>query len=260
MPKPPSKTKQPPLPAKPSLLRRIVKFLRPTAKPASTPAKPKRHPSPISSTEHPTADLPPFPGLSADRIHVPHTQAECEAAARDIIAAGVAGFDTEARPTFRAGEKSTGPHVVQFALTDRAYIFQLNRPATIPIVADLLASDRVLKVGFGLKNDHSQIRHRFGVPLHHVLDLDQTFRKRGHKNQIGVRRAIAEVLHQSFRKSRSITTSNWNAPVLTPNQLLYAANDAFAALKVMEALGLSSSDLADPHPPRKPKPRRSRKP
>jgi hypothetical protein len=259
MPKSSPKNPQSPLPAKRSWLRRVASFLSPSAKTSAAPEKPRNKTSPTAPAAAPTADLPPFAGLPPDRIYVPHTQAECEAAARDILAAGVAGFDTEARPTFRVGEKSTGPHVVQFALADRAYIFQLNRPATIPIVADLLASDRVLKVGFGLKNDHSQIRHRFGVPLHHVLDLDQTFRKRGHRDQIGVRRAIAEVLHQSFRKSRSITTSNWNAQELTPSQLRYAANDAFAALKVMEALQLTSADIHNQHLPRKAKPHRTKK-
>jgi ribonuclease D len=94
----------------------------------------------------------------------------------------------------------------------------------------------VLKVGFGLKNDRSQIRSKLGVPLQAILDLDQTFRKRGYVGQIGVRAAVGAVLQQSFPKSKRVTTSNWAAPVLTPRQLLYAANDAFAALLVHEAL------------------------
>jgi len=44
------------------------------------------------------------------------------------------------------------------------------------------------------------------------------------------------VLQRSFRKSKRVTTSNWAAEELTRAQLLYAANDAFAALQVMEAL------------------------
>lgn len=197
-----------------------------------------------------TALLPPFPGLAPDRIYVPHTAAECENAAQVILAAGIAGFDTEARPTFKAGEKSTGPHVVQFALTDRAFIFQLHRPDCQRIAAELIASHGILKVGFGLKNDHGQIRHRLGVTLHHVLDLDHVFKKRGHKNQIGVRRAMAEVLQLSFPKSKSTSTSNWAAPELSPRQLLYAANDAYAALKILEALNLDPNELILKSPPK----------
>jgi 3'-5' exonuclease len=243
MTKPTSKTKPPARPAKSSWLQRVARLFQKSAKTSPPPKKTRAHHGPPILSKAETALLPPFPGLPANRIHVPHTQAECEAAAQEILAAGVAGFDTEARPTFRAGEKSTGPHVVQFALTDKAYVFQLHRSDQLPIIASLIESERVLKVGFGLKNDHGQIRRRLGVKLHHVLDLDQIFRKRGHKDQIGVRRAMADILHLSFPKSKSITTSNWAAPELTPSQLKYAANDAYAALKIMEALKLDPTDL-----------------
>ena len=193
---------------------------------------------PVAPTKAETALLLPFAGLPPDRIHLPKTKAECEAAAGEILAAGVAGFDTEAKPTFRAGEKSAGPHVVQFALTDRAYIFQLHRRECIDAVAGLIESSRVLKVGFGLKNDHGQIRNRLGVTPDAVLDLDYIFRKMGYPGQIGVRAAMGAVLKLGFPKSKSTTTSNWAAAELTPRQLAYAANDAFAALKIMEALDL----------------------
>jgi len=236
--------RKPSRPAKTSWLHRLASFLGKAVKPAPAPKKTRTRVGPAILSKEETALLPPFAGLTPDRIHVPHTAAECEAAAQEILAAGVAGFDTEARPTFRAGEKSNGPHVVQFALTDRAFIFQLHRADCLPIVASLIESDSVLKVGFGLRNDHGQIRQRFGVTLHHVVDLDHIFRKRGHHDQIGVRRAIAEVLGQSFPKSKSITTSNWAAKELTPNQLRYAADDAYAALKIMEALKLAPEDVA----------------
>jgi len=197
---------------------------------------------PAALTKAETALLPPFAGLSPDRIYVPKTKAECEAAADEILAAGVAGFDTEAKPTFKVGEKSTGPHVVQFALTDRAFIFQLHHGECQKVAADLIASERVLKVGFGLRNDHGQIRSRLGVKLHDVLDLDHIFRKRGYKGQIGVRAAMGAVLNLSFPKSKSITKSNWAATKLTPGQLRYAANDAYAALKIMEAMDLKPGE------------------
>jgi hypothetical protein len=190
----------------------------------------------VAPTKAETLLLPAFPGLPPDRIHVPKTMAECNAAADEMFAAEIAGFDTEAKPTFKAGEKSGGPHVVQFALTDKTFIFQLHRSECEKVAAELIASKRVLKVGFGLKNDRGQIRSRLGINLNHVLDLDQCFRKQGYRGQIGVRGAIGALLSLNFRKSKSITTSNWAATILTPRQLLYAANDAFAALKIMEAL------------------------
>lgn len=167
---------------------------------------------------------------------MPKTAGEIREAGRCIMMNGRAGFDTESKPTFHVGEKSGGPHVVQFALRDRAYIFQLHRPECCALVSELLQTERVQKVGFGLRNDHGQIRSRLGVTVRNILDLDHVFKKRGYKGQMGVRAAVGAVLNQSFRKSKSLTTSNWAAPHLAPKQLLYAANDAYAALRVLEGL------------------------
>ena len=191
---------------------------------------------PIAPTKADTALLPPFAGLPLERIFVPAAEADFAAAAGEIFAAGVAGFDTESKPVFNAGEANKGPHVVQLALTDKAFIFQLHRREGVPFVSELLASDAVRKVGFGLKSDHAQIRARLGIKPCAVVDLDSAFRKLGYRGQIGVRAAVGAVLKQNFPKSKSATTSNWALPRLSPKQLLYAANDAYAALKVYEAM------------------------
>ena len=193
-------------------------------------------PRPVAPTKAETALLPEFQGLSLKQIFVPKTHSECQNAVDEIIAAGVSGFDTETKPTFRKGQKCTGPHVVQFALTDKAYLFQLHRDNCEKAAAEMISSKDVLKVGFGLKNDHGQIRKRLDITLNHVLDLDQIFRKLGYRSQIGVRGAIGVLLKQCFKKSKKTTTSNWALPELNQRQMLYAANDAFAALKIMEAL------------------------
>ena len=195
-----------------------------------------KQPRPVAPTKAETALLPPFPGVSPDKIYVPKTRSECHDAVDEILSAGTGGFDTEAKPTFRKGQNCDGPHVVQFALTDKAFIFQLHRSVCEKAAAELISSEVVLKVGFGLKNDHGQIRNRFGIALNHVLDLDQIFRKMGYRGQIGVRGAIGVLLKQGFKKSKKTTTSNWALPELNERQLLYAANDAYAALKIMEAL------------------------
>ncbi|MBK1791412.1 3'-5' exonuclease [Persicirhabdus sediminis] len=203
---------------------------------AGAKKKPNKTTRPTAPTKAETAQYPPFPGLSPSQIIVPKTPAECDAAVKEMMAAGTLGFDTEAKPTFRAGEKSQGPHVVQFALADKAYIFQLHLSCCEKAASELIAAEHVCKVGFGLKNDRGQILHRLGITLTNELDLDLTFRKMGYRGQIGVRGAIGVLLGQGFKKSKSTTTSNWAKKELTQSQLLYAANDAFAALVVMHAL------------------------
>jgi ribonuclease D len=190
-----------------------------------------------------TALLDDFVGLSLSSIHVPATHAEFALACAAIKAAGIAGFDTESKPTFVTGDVSKGPHVVQFAIADKAFIFQLHYEASRLPLMELLQSAEVLKVGFGLKSDQGQIQTKLGIHLGAVLDLDEVFRKDGYSGDMGVRAAVGLALNQSFRKSKRVTTSNWALHELSPQQLLYAANDAFAALKVFEALRITHTGL-----------------
>ncbi len=187
--------------------------------------------------------MPPFPGLTLDRIHVPSSREEFAAAAAAIKAAGIAGFDTESKPTFVVGDVSDGPHVVQFALHDRAYLFQVHRLEGHPFLIELLRSAQLLKVGFGLRSDGKHIRAKFGVSFEGVVDLNSVFSKRGYLKETGVRNAVALVFRQRFAKSKKITTTDWSQRELTPQQILYAANDAYAALKVLEALDLPRAAL-----------------
>jgi ribonuclease D len=187
--------------------------------------------------------LEPFSGLELDHIHVPAKSGEFASATAEINAAGIVGFDTESKPTFVAGDISEGPHLVQFALHDRAYLFQLHRAEGLPFLVELLQSERLIKVGFGLRSDRSHIRAKLGVEFGGVVDLNTVFSMDGYHKEIGVRAAVGLVLGRRFAKSRHVTTSNWAQPRLTPQQMRYAANDAYAALKVLEALDLRREDL-----------------
>lgn len=197
----------------------------------------------IAPSKAETALLPPFPELGLARIFVPRSVADFNSAFDDIMAAGQAGFDTESKPTFNFGEVSEGPHVVQFALADKAYIFQPHRAEGQGVLSELLRSNQVLKVGFGLQSDRGQIQAKLGVKLEAVLDLNVVFRKMGYNNSMGVRAAVGVVFGQHFHKSKKTTTSNWAAAELSEKQLLYAANDAYAALKVLEALKTKNPEL-----------------
>jgi ribonuclease D len=194
-------------------------------------------------TREEIALLEPFSGLELDRIHVPADTAEFASAAAEINAAGIVGFDTESKPTFVAGDVSEGPHLVQFALHDRAYLFQLHRAEGLPFLVELLQSNRLIKVGFGLRSDRSHIRAKLGVAFGGVVDLNTVFSMDGYHREIGVRTAVGLVLKRRFAKSRHVTTSNWAQPRLTAQQMRYAANDAYAALKVLEALDMRREDL-----------------
>ncbi|MDH2916154.1 MAG: 3'-5' exonuclease domain-containing protein 2 [Gallionella sp.] len=202
-------------------------------------------------TKSEIALMEPFVGLALEHVHVPKTKDEFASAAAEIKAAGVVGFDTESKPTFVVGDVSDGPHVVQFALHDRAYLFQPHRMEGLPFLIELLHSDKVIKVGFGLKSDSGHIFKKFGIRFGGVVDLNTVFSMKGYQKEMGVRNAVGFVFKQRFAKSRKVTTTDWSQHELTSQQILYAANDAYAALKVFEALdlpreGLPIMDLSQP--------------
>jgi ribonuclease D len=197
----------------------------------------------ITPTKTDIALLEPFVGLVLTHIHVPTTKEEFASAAAEIKAAGIVGFDTESKPTFVTGDVSEGPHVVQFALHDKAYLFQLHRADGHTFLMELLQSEQLIKVGFGLRSDRRHIHAKLGVHFNAVVDLNTVFSMDGYHKEMGVRGAVGLVLKQRFAKSRHVTTSNWSQPQLTSQQILYAANDAYAALKVLEALNLPRENL-----------------
>ena len=180
--------------------------------------------------------LEPFEGLDLKDIVVVTTLQEAEHAAATLLAAGVAGFDTESKPTFAKNEVSGGPHVVQFSTRDRAWLFQLHRTECNPVVAALIASTELKKVGFGLSTDLTLIRNRLNIEPGAVYDIDNEFRRRGYRKSVGVKTAVALVFDRRFMKSRKATTSNWANKQLTESQIRYAANDAYASIRVYDAL------------------------
>jgi ribonuclease D len=181
--------------------------------------------------------LEPFERLGLDRIRLVATAAQAEAAAQALLRAPAWGFDTESKPTFNAGEASDGPHIIQLATADEAYVFQLHDAGCSAIAGELLARGGIVKAGFGLGDDKRRIVHKLGVQLDGVLDLDTVFRARGYRRQMGTKAAVAVLFHRRYLKSKRAATSNWANRQLTEAQLLYAANDAWAAFRVYEALG-----------------------
>jgi ribonuclease D len=69
-----------------------------------------------------------------------------------------------------------------------------------------------------------------------VLELNTVFRERGYRKDMGVKAAVAILFQRRFIKSKKAATSNWANPNLSEAQLIYAANDAYAAARVHLAL------------------------
>jgi hypothetical protein len=182
--------------------------------------------------------LEPFDRLGLDSIVLVSSMAQAEKAFTELTASAVWGFDTESKPTFLKNEASEGPHILQLSTVDKAWIFQLHDPGVRAIAAQLLAFGGIIKAGFGLGDDRKRILHKLGVEPADVLELNAVFRERGYRKDMGVKGAVAVLFNKRYIKSRKATTSNWANLRLTEAQLVYAANDAYAAIRVYYALGL----------------------
>ncbi|HEY1104321.1 MAG TPA: 3'-5' exonuclease [Burkholderiaceae bacterium] len=194
------------------------------------------------STRHfpPSSDaialLEPFERLGLDRIVLVRTAAQARQAQTALASEPVWGFDTESKPTFLKNEASDGPHTVQLATPGHGYVFQLHDAECRAVAAALLAQPGIVKAGFGLGDDVRRITHKLGIAPQGILDLNTTFRERGWRKDMGVKAAVAVMFGRRFLKSKKAATSNWAAQQLSEAQLVYAANDAWAALRVYQAL------------------------
>lgn len=209
--------------------------------------------------------LPPYEGIALADVRLVRSRQDADGALAALLASDAIGFDTESKPTFQKGEQSTGPHLVQLATDQHAYLFQIGArpipapvpfasgdaaPAAIPgidVLRAVLESPAILKVGFGLGDDLRRLRAKLGIETCNVLDLSTALR-RGERNALGAKTAVARFFGQRLQKSRKITTTNWALPRLSDKQILYAADDAHVALRIYRHW------RANPPPPLPPKP------
>ena len=167
-------------------------------------------------------------------VTTPHDLARALA---DIRQEGVVGLDTETRPAFRKGESHL-PCLVQVATADTVYLFQLRWPDVFPVLAELLAHQRIVKAGIGLAYDLHSLKQVFPFTAENVLDLGIVARRCG-LEQTGLRNLAGILL--GFRIPKGARTTNWAAAQLSPKQITYAATDAWACRELFlrfQSLGL----------------------
>jgi ribonuclease D len=161
--------------------------------------------------------------------------AELERAREDFAQETLVGIDTETRPAFRKGE-SYPPSLVQVATAKAVYLFQIQQLDCSAVLRDLLDAERTVKAGVSLAYDLRQLKHVFAFVEKSIVDVGWAA-KRHKLEQTGVRNLAA--LFLGFRIPKGAKTTNWSARRLSPQQVTYAATDAW----VCRALYLRFSEL-----------------
>ena len=144
----------------------------------------------------------------------------------------VIGFDTESRPSFKAGVTNKVA-LLQLSSPERCYLIRLCRvPMKRPLLR-LLESRQTIKVGTDVAGDIralNQLRHfRAGG----FVDLQALAPQWGIEEK-SLRKLSAITLGKRVSKAQRL--SNWEATRLTQQQLSYAATDAWVCLEILKTL------------------------
>jgi len=157
-------------------------------------------------------------------VHVVAGHADLQRAMQDILRESVVGFDTETRPAFRTGE-SYLPSLVQFATASAVYLLQVQQQDLSGPVREVLSSEKIIKVGVSVTDDMRNLKKLFQFDERSVVDLGKVAERNGLK-QTGIRNLAGIFL--GTRIPKGTKTTNWAARRLTPQQIAYAATDAWA--------------------------------
>ena len=169
-----------------------------------------------------------FPG----RVVVVDRDEMVDAACDDLQRFERIGFDTETRPSFRAGI-SYKVSLLQLSTPDTCYLFRLCKVRLSNRILKILGSRRILKVGADVSGDIRQLRELRDFSADGFVDLQHEASRWGIEEK-SLRKLSAIVLGERVSKAQRL--SNWEATTLTDQQRDYAATDAWVSLKILDEL------------------------
>ena len=164
------------------------------------------------------------------KIVVVNTPSEAETAVDYLLTQPVLGFDTETRPSFTKG-KHYKCSLLQVANKSICFLFRLNFIGMCPAIARLLGDEQVTKVGLAWKNDLFSLRELGEFTSGDFVDLQDIVREIGIEDQ-----SLVKIYANLFgeRISKADRLSNWERDILKEPQMIYAAIDAWACVRIYE--------------------------
>lgn len=166
------------------------------------------------------------------RIEIVDTTEALERACEHLMGESAIGFDTETRPSFKAGV-SYNVSLIQLSTADVCYLIRLTSVRMERCLMRLLESRKVLKVGVDVLGDIrnlNKVRHfRAGG----FVELQKEVEAFGIEDK-SLKKMAAIILGVSVSKAQRL--SNWEAKEYTSAQMRYAATDAWICLEMYNKL------------------------
>jgi ribonuclease D len=142
------------------------------------------------------------------------------------------GFDTETRPSFRAGV-SYKVGLLQLSTPDTCYLIRLSHIRLDNRILKILGSRQILKVGADVSGDIRALHALRNFNADGFVDLQVEASRWGIEEK-SLRKLSAIVLNKRVSKAQRL--SNWEAESLTPQQQEYAATDAWICPEILKEL------------------------
>lgn len=176
---------------------------------------------------------PSYPRISfAGKIHLINNNQELATIVPALKAATALGFDTETRASFKVGEVYQVA-LLQLATNHDAYLIRLHGVTQFEFIKTVFEDPQILKIGAAIRDDLKALQKLFKFTPQNFVEL-QTVAKEANLKNRGLRGMTEEVLQASLSKKAKI--SNWELRVLSNEQIMYAATDAWIGLKLYETI------------------------
>nr|WP_319401601.1 3'-5' exonuclease [uncultured Carboxylicivirga sp.] len=165
-------------------------------------------------------------------VVVVEDETKIEELVRELEQHSVIGFDTETKPSFQKG-KSNKVALLQLATSEQGYLFRLNKTGFHPALIRLMENPEIAKIGVGIRDDLRGLQRL--APMKHAGFVElQDYVKQVGIEDTSLRKLAGLVMH--IRVSKRQRLSNWEAPHLSPSQVIYAATDAWVAIELYHKL------------------------
>jgi len=159
------------------------------------------------------------------RIEVVRDLESAENACAQLAKDSVLGFDTETRPSFKKGQ-SFKPSLIQLAGSDCIYLFQNKLMGSLAPMKELFESPDILKAGVAIHDDIKGLQSLEKFDPQGFVEISKFTTPLGIINT-GLRALCGIFL--GIRISKRAQISNWARRNLQPNQITYAATDAWVS-------------------------------
>jgi hypothetical protein len=139
--------------------------------------------------------------------------------------------------------KENKASLLQLSCNDDVLLIQLFQVPVPQRLRDVLADERIKKVGVGIMGDALKMQRDWGVVINGIVNLGQG-------------RSLAKVAYAAtdikLSKKKKICLSNWENKILSNAQIIYAALDAWVASEsftVMTTQGWVQATESTEHTP-----------